>query len=292
LTYLTNINVLVLTGGLLKRKSKKIMIEKYLTEEQIEELQKKEPPKRYPFCCLHSSKLNNGEIMSKDMDFQVSVVWYKGFNLKANQFAKIECPICHKVAVLPYFLGASALSGANMFKGYCFNCNTKLAFTSSQYYHFIKDGLTAKGEDKFLFATYSKPKPPEEYVIDNFFLNMPENDINPYNADRLLFIISGKKEKVLKAEERVSKFISINYDKRITDIEIKKVINDEETFVRFYGYDKKVKTKKANSGNSEHKLGSWTREMLKPENLIGPFETTEELMKSLWDENDENDEEN
>lgn len=272
------------------------MIEKYLTEEQIIELQKKEPPnrKRYPFGCLHSSKLDNGEIMSKDMDFQISVVWYKGFNLKANQFAKIECPICHKVEVLPYFLGASGLSGSNKFKGYCFNCNTRLAFTSSQYYHFIKDGLTAKGEDKFLFSTYSKPKPPEEYVIDNFFLNMPENDINIYNdADRLLFIISGKKDKVLKAEERVSKFIRINFDKKSTDIEIKKVINDDETFVRFYGYDKKVKTKKENieDNEPEEELPQWLIEAQDPNNWIGPFETTEELMKSLWDENDENDEE-
>lgn len=31
-------------------------------------------------------------------------------------------------------------------------------------------------------------------------------------------------------------------------------------------------------------LGVTTKELLKPENLIGPFNSTEELMKSLWDE--------
>lgn len=31
-------------------------------------------------------------------------------------------------------------------------------------------------------------------------------------------------------------------------------------------------------------LGSWTKEMLKPENLVGPFDSLEETMKSLWDE--------
>lgn len=36
--------------------------------------------------------------------------------------------------------------------------------------------------------------------------------------------------------------------------------------------------------DEEEELGSWTKEMLKPENLIGPFNSTEELMKSLWDE--------
>lgn len=28
----------------------------------------------------------------------------------------------------------------------------------------------------------------------------------------------------------------------------------------------------------------YVKELIKPENLVGPFDTTEELMKSLWDE--------
>lgn len=35
---------------------------------------------------------------------------------------------------------------------------------------------------------------------------------------------------------------------------------------------------------TEEELDDVTKELLKPENLIGPFDTTEELMKSLWDE--------
>jgi len=44
----------------------------------------------------------------------------------------------------------------------------------------------------------------------------------------------------------------------------------------------KEKTEQIEEKSEE--LGSLTKELLKPENLIGPFNTTEELMKSLWDE--------
>lgn len=36
--------------------------------------------------------------------------------------------------------------------------------------------------------------------------------------------------------------------------------------------------------NEDEELGSALKELLKPENLVGEFSTTEELMKSLWDE--------
>lgn len=36
--------------------------------------------------------------------------------------------------------------------------------------------------------------------------------------------------------------------------------------------------------NENDELGPKAKELLKPENLIGPFKSTEELMKSLWDE--------
>ena len=44
--------------------------------------------------------------------------------------------------------------------------------------------------------------------------------------------------------------------------------------------------KKTNEKINEmpEEIGSWTEEMLNPENLIGPFNSTEEMMKSLWDE--------
>ena len=34
-------------------------------------------------------------------------------------------------------------------------------------------------------------------------------------------------------------------------------------------------------------LSDYVKELTKSENLIGPFKTTEELMKSLWDDDDE-----
>ena len=39
--------------------------------------------------------------------------------------------------------------------------------------------------------------------------------------------------------------------------------------------------------NEDEELGSTLKELTKPENLIGPFKTTEELMASLWDDDDE-----
>ena len=48
----------------------------------------------------------------------------------------------------------------------------------------------------------------------------------------------------------------------------------------------KQENKKTNEKINElpEEIGSWTKEMLNPENLIGPFNSTEEMMKSLWDE--------
>lgn len=31
-------------------------------------------------------------------------------------------------------------------------------------------------------------------------------------------------------------------------------------------------------------LGSWTKEMIKPENIAGVYKTTEDMMKHVWDE--------
>lgn len=33
-----------------------------------------------------------------------------------------------------------------------------------------------------------------------------------------------------------------------------------------------------------NEMSDYLKELLKPENLVGPFKTTEEMMKSLWDE--------
>lgn len=41
---------------------------------------------------------------------------------------------------------------------------------------------------------------------------------------------------------------------------------------------------KQNQINETEQLGRLAREYMKPENLVGPFKSTEELMKSLWDE--------
>lgn len=56
----------------------------------------------------------------------------------------------------------------------------------------------------------------------------------------------------------------------------------ENYAIKKYGSVRKPKNQ--NNGNTEE-LGKWTKEMLKPENLIGPFKTTEEMMKSLLDDN-------
>ncbi len=51
------------------------------------------------------------------------------------------------------------------------------------------------------------------------------------------------------------------------------------------GYLEITKLIKPIDENTEE-LGEWTRKMLKPENLIGPFNSTEEMMKNLWDTED------
>lgn len=34
--------------------------------------------------------------------------------------------------------------------------------------------------------------------------------------------------------------------------------------------------------DTHEELGAAAKELMKPENLVGPFDTAEELMKSLW----------
>ncbi len=43
-------------------------------------------------------------------------------------------------------------------------------------------------------------------------------------------------------------------------------------------------TQNSSQENEEEEIGAYAKELLKPENLIGPFKSTEEMMKSLWDE--------
>lgn len=42
--------------------------------------------------------------------------------------------------------------------------------------------------------------------------------------------------------------------------------------------------KQQNINEKTEELGFAAAELLKPENLVGPFLSTEELMKSLWDD--------
>ena len=36
--------------------------------------------------------------------------------------------------------------------------------------------------------------------------------------------------------------------------------------------------------DEDMELSDYVKELIKPENLVGPFDCTEDLMKSLWDE--------
>lgn len=42
--------------------------------------------------------------------------------------------------------------------------------------------------------------------------------------------------------------------------------------------------KKKQETDESNELSDYVKELIKPENLQGPFSSTEELMKSLWDE--------
>lgn len=72
------------------------------------------------------------------------------FRLKSSDFPKVTCPVCGKEEVLiPYFCGASVLSGCHVIKFYCTECHEKIAVNNQpDYFHKIRD-YVVKNETDF-----------------------------------------------------------------------------------------------------------------------------------------------
>lgn len=72
---------------------------------------------------------------------------------------------------------------------------------------------------------------------------------------------------------------------------INKAVEEE---VKRYTHNESISTEEMKNLNNsleklnedEEELSDYVKELIKPENLIGPFNSTEDMMKSLWDEED------
>ena len=84
---------------------------------------------------------SDDELEFKDgMPLDVAIIWLGTFEINSSIFPKMKCPICGKTELIPYFCGASILSGCHVIKFYCLNCNEKIAFNRvSDYYHEIRN---------------------------------------------------------------------------------------------------------------------------------------------------------
>ncbi|MCR5266846.1 MAG: hypothetical protein K6E29_09695 [Cyanobacteria bacterium RUI128] len=71
------------------------------------------------------------------------------YRLKSSIFPRIKCPVCGKEeALIPYFCGASVLSGCHVIKFYCTECHEKIAVNNQlDYFHKIRDHIIKNGLD-------------------------------------------------------------------------------------------------------------------------------------------------
>ena len=115
-----------------------------LTKTQAEILKQTSTPAK-----LHQVGEIYPEIFDVDfnLDFQVNmplnvaIIWLGAYELDSNLFQREKCPICGKEEVLiPYFCGASILSGSHIIKFYCTSCFEQIVFNNkTEYYHKIRD---------------------------------------------------------------------------------------------------------------------------------------------------------
>ena len=72
----------------------------------------------YPEIFSHDENI----IFDEKTKLNVALIYVGAFELENNLFTKIKCPICNKEDLIPYFCGASILSGAHVIKFHCLNC--------------------------------------------------------------------------------------------------------------------------------------------------------------------------
>ena len=90
----------------------------------------------YPEIFSHDENLTFNE----ETKLNVALIYVGAFELENNVFSKIKCPICGKEEAIPYFCGASILSGAHVLKFHCLNCKELIATNDlKEYYHSIRN---------------------------------------------------------------------------------------------------------------------------------------------------------
>ncbi len=77
------------------------------------------------------------------------------FEIKNNNLPKIKCPVCGKEeALIPYFCGASVLSGSHVIKFYCDECGEHIATNDNKdYFQTIKDFVLNKHKTNKNYTT-------------------------------------------------------------------------------------------------------------------------------------------
>ncbi len=120
------------------------MTKTILTKSEAQQLKRSVNPKKkhnvgelYPQMFDSFSECDFG----KEIPLECAIIWLGSFRLDSSLFPKIKCPVCGKEEVLvPYFCGASILSGCHVIQFYCTNCKEQIATNNnSDYYHKIRD---------------------------------------------------------------------------------------------------------------------------------------------------------
>ena len=123
-------------------------MEKFITKTQAEELKKKIPHKKsYQLGELHPYVFDYKSNQPKIDDEDFKIVSLLGtYTLKKSEIPKTTCPVCGKDEVVPYFCGASVLSGSHTIKAFCHSCGEMIAFWDDDYYHMLLHLSREKGE--------------------------------------------------------------------------------------------------------------------------------------------------
>lgn len=110
------------------------------TEEQIRKIKDQPNQKKYQINELRSTMFDDEPYkIGKEMPLNAILSFMGNYHLPNNVFGTQICPNCGKNEVIPYFLAVSLLSGINIFKGYCLNCQTKSIYSDYEQYTKVKD---------------------------------------------------------------------------------------------------------------------------------------------------------
>ncbi len=119
-----------------------------LTKTQADILKLTVPEREYYnagelFPTIFDSDNDNTKDFKGNIPLIAKIIYFGNFKADSSVFPRIKCPVCQKEeALIPYFCGASILSGSHVIKFYCNECKELIAINNnSDYYHLIRDYL-------------------------------------------------------------------------------------------------------------------------------------------------------